>query len=210
MAAQSENLAEAHSLLAGAVAIAMHEMPEASIESTHEQIEELVSEIRARFQSDSARAAVAHAHTVMFDERRFSCVVGEHEPLDSYLPAVLERRRGLPILLVLVYKLVLERLGVPVHGLNTPGRFFAGVEFGDSVMIVDCAAGGRVLTMRELVNFVLKQTGASSLPAENPLPLATHRDWLQRLLRNLMHCFGMRNRPTEFAAMVELKELLES
>lgn len=221
MAAQSPQLSGTDALVAGSVAIAMHEMPEATVATVQGQLDAIANTIRSRFRSDSIHATLAHAHAVLFEELGFDgstpltaalaegLSVGSNDPLDSYLPAVLDRKRGLPILIALVYKLVLERLDVPVHGLNTPGRFLVGVEVDDSIMVVDPAFAGRVLTAREVFQIMVGDSVPRELPAEAPLPVANHREWLQRMLRNLMGVFGARNRPTEFAAMVELKNLLE-
>ena len=104
---------------------------------------------------------------------------------------------------------MLARLGLTVHGLNTPGHFLAGVELEGSIMIVDPASFGRVMTPREVIQLVVSASGKSEIPQEQPLPVADTREWLRRVLRNLMSVFGNRNQPTEFAAMVELKGLLE-
>ena len=47
-------------------------------------------------------------------------------PLNSYLPAVLETRRGIPITLALIYKAVAERVGLEVDGINLPGPMVTG------------------------------------------------------------------------------------
>ena len=44
------------------------------------------------------------------------------DPEHSYLDAVLERRRGMPILLSVVWMLLGKRLGVPIHGIGYPGH----------------------------------------------------------------------------------------
>ena len=46
-----------------------------------------------------------------------------YNPANSYLCDVLATRRGLPITLSLVYKLVAEGVGLEVHGVNAPGHF---------------------------------------------------------------------------------------
>src|ERR687885_532557 len=47
-------------------------------------------------------------------------------PDNSMLDRVLERRRGLPILLSVVYVAVAERAGVPLGGVGLPGHFVVG------------------------------------------------------------------------------------
>lgn len=209
LAGYVKRLRSADALLGGAVAIAMHEMPEADVAATAARVDAVAAQIRGRFRSDSQHAILAHAHAVLFDEMGLHYAVDEVDPLDSYLPAVIERSRGLPISLSLFYRLVLERLGVTAHGINTPGHFLIGVELGDSVMIVDAAARGRVVTMHEVVQLVTSTQSSSASMKEYTLPIASNRDWLMRILRNLIHVFGVRNRPTESAAMVELKQLLD-
>lgn len=64
----------------------------------------------------------------------------------SLLHSVLERRRGLPILLSVVWLEVAHRLGVPAYGVGLPGHFIVaiGTPTGDTVL-VDPFAGGRLL-----------------------------------------------------------------
>lgn len=47
-------------------------------------------------------------------------------PDNSMLPVVLERRRGLPITLSVVYVAVARRAGIPLRGVGLPGHFVAG------------------------------------------------------------------------------------
>lgn len=48
------------------------------------------------------------------------------DPGNSMLDLVLERRRGLPILLSVVYVEVARRAGVPLQGVGLPGHFVVG------------------------------------------------------------------------------------
>ena len=51
-----------------------------------------------------------------------------YNPANSYLPTVLETKRGLPITLSLVYRLVAERVGLRSWGVGLPGHFVVAVE----------------------------------------------------------------------------------
>jgi regulator of sirC expression with transglutaminase-like and TPR domain len=63
-------------------------------------------------------------------------------PENSMLDAVLERRRGLPILLSVVYAEVARRAGVRVLGVGLPGHFVVG-HFGTTPpLLLDPFAGG--------------------------------------------------------------------
>ena len=57
----------------------------------------------------------------------FSGDAREYDDADnSMLPAVLERRRGLPITLSVLYVGVARRAGVPLRGVGLPGHFVVG------------------------------------------------------------------------------------
>ncbi len=64
----------------------------------------------------------------------------------SLLPAVLRRRRGLPILLSCVWTEVARRVDIPAYGVGLPGHFVVGVGDPDgNRLLVDPFAGGRLL-----------------------------------------------------------------
>src|SRR5690349_21109367 len=111
-------------LLNGAIAIAMHQTSTADPTYIDATIQTYAETIRKRVRGPQTQALLAHLHQHLFDEMGF---VGNSENYyvasNSYLPAVLSTKRGLPITLSLVYKLVAQRLGLRVHGIGLPGHF---------------------------------------------------------------------------------------
>lgn len=85
----------------------------------------------------------------------------------SLLQQVLNRRRGLPILLSVVWMEVARRAGGPVHGVALPGHFVVG--FGDPAehVLADPFAGGVVLTGEDAELMVAGSTG---VPLRESLP----------------------------------------
>lgn len=78
----------------------------------------------------------------------------------SLLHEVLRRRRGLPILLSVVWMEVARRAGAPVYGVALPGHFVVG--FGDPYgthVLADPFAGGRLLTDDDAAMLVAGATG---------------------------------------------------
>ena len=62
----------------------------------------------------------------------------------SLLPDVLQRRRGLPILLSVVWLEVAKRVQIPAYGIGLPGHFVVGVGDPDGHhVVVDPFTGGR-------------------------------------------------------------------
>jgi regulator of sirC expression with transglutaminase-like and TPR domain len=64
------------------------------------------------------------------------------DPRNSMLDVVLERRRGLPILLSVVYVEVARRAGVPLAGVGLPGHFVVGHFGAAPALLLDPFAGG--------------------------------------------------------------------
>ncbi|MEV8531196.1 transglutaminase-like domain-containing protein [Streptomyces sp. NPDC051211] len=93
----------------------------------------------------------------------------------SLLHEVLQRRRGLPILLSVVWLEVARRAGAPVYGLGLPGHFVVGFGDPEERVHVDPFAGGASLG-----------TGPAAAAAEaGPLEPARTLDIVLRILNNI-------------------------
>ena len=66
-------------------------------------------------------------------------------PENSCLPRVLERKRGLPILLSVLYVEVARRAGLPLHAVNFPGHVLVATPAADFPHVRDPFHGGRAL-----------------------------------------------------------------
>ena len=64
------------------------------------------------------------------------------EPVNSMLDRVLERRRGLPITLSVLYVAVAHRAGIALAGFGLPGHFVCGHVGADPPLLVDPFGGG--------------------------------------------------------------------
>ncbi|MFF4404168.1 transglutaminase-like domain-containing protein [Streptomyces sp. NPDC001262] len=97
----------------------------------------------------------------------FHGVPADYRRLDSsLLGAVLARRRGLPILLSVVWIETARRAGAPVYGVALPGHFVVG--FGDPYghhVLVDPFDGGRILSEDDAGLLVAGATGAPLSPS---------------------------------------------
>jgi regulator of sirC expression with transglutaminase-like and TPR domain len=175
-----------------------------------DELTSLAYKVRSRVRSKQPRALVAHLHDVLFEELGFAGNAEDYyTAANSYLPSVLKTRRGLPVLLSLVYKCVAERIGLVVHGVNAPAHFVAAVEIDGELMIVDAFQRGRILSRGELSERVAQLTGQALLSSDEAVPLATHRQWIARILMNLISLFTNQAPPEHLQAMKELLALLE-
>ena len=193
-----------------ATAIAMHYQQDVTREDVFSELDRIGDAVRERVHNDDPRALVAHLHQHLFDELGFRGNEAEYyDPRNSFLPWVLRSRRGIPITLSLVYKLVAERVGLVVHGLNAPGHFLVETRAGDDAMIVDPFHGGAMLSGEEARALARQVTGQEDISLETIMQPATHRQWIARILANLLHVFSMQNHVDHIGAMSELYDLLK-
>lgn len=101
----------------------------------------------------------------------------------SLLPAVLRRRRGLPILLAVVWLEVARRLDVPAYPVALPGHVVVGIGDPDGEhVLVDPFRGGRSLSVHDAAERV-RESGASF--RHEHLAPATTASLLLRVLANI-------------------------
>ena len=196
-------------LLQGAVAISMHQMEDVDAAAVDATLQGYADTVRSRVRGSQPQALMAHLHEFLFDEMGFQGNSEDYyNPANSYLPAVLETRRGLPITLSLLYKIVAERLGLRVWGIGLPGHFLVGVEMDDSPMLIDPFAQGRELSTDEAHAKLREMFGAEVEWTPELLHAASNRHWLTRILQNLLNVYGSTNQFADVAAVLEMEMLL--
>ncbi len=196
-------------LLQGAIAISMHQMDSVDPAHVDSTIQNIADTVRRRVRGPQIQAMMAHLHAYLFDELGFTGNTEDYyQPANSYLPAVIKNRQGLPIALSLIYKLVGERLGLRVHGVGLPGHFLCGVESETETILIDPFSGGRALTPDEAHDFVTERFGEEVEWSDEFLQPVSNLHWLTRMLQNLLHIFGGAGHYADVAAMLEMEMLL--
>ena len=148
---QVETIKSSDALLSGAIAIAIHQMPEVNPLKVDRQLQSYVDAVRKRVRGPQTQAILAHLHDVLFEEGGLCGNTEDYyNPSNSYLPAVLATKRGLPITLSLIYKIVAERLGLRTWASDFRDIFWLPSKNApNQILLIDAFAGGRVLrTMR--------------------------------------------------------------
>ena len=128
------------------------------------------TEAIARILSDT----IANRHGYAGDNETFD------DPQNADFIRVIDRRRGLPVSLGIIYLEIAHRLGASAQGLNTPGHFLLQVGEGEQAKIIDPFNGGVVLGADEL-----RPWGPShSMQTPDYGPVG-RREVLLRLLNNI-------------------------
>ena len=108
-----------------------------------------------------------------------------YEPQNSYLNEVLDRRRGIPISLSVVYMEVARRIRLEVVGIGLPGHFIVEARRADASALLDPFHGGESLTLEDCERLVSEVYGGTVPFAEEYLVPVTKRQILGRILNNL-------------------------
>ena len=118
-----------------------------------------------------------------------------YDPRNSLLPAVLDRKLGIPITLALVYCEVARRAGVRARGVSFPGHFLVRVDAAKSEsapVMVDPFFGGRRLDEEGLQRLLDRSAPSQKLDVTSQLAPASARTMLVRMLINIKWVYATR------------------
>ncbi|GAA2922736.1 transglutaminase-like domain-containing protein [Streptomyces erythrogriseus] len=143
-------------------------LDEAGMDVVEIELDRLAGELPHRPGSPHAWAVALR--DLLGERYAFHGLADDYRRLESsLLHEVLRRRRGLPILLSVVWIEVARRAGAPVYGVALPGHFVVG--FGDpggagaGQVLADPFDGGRVLTGPDAELLVAGATGGPLEPS---------------------------------------------
>jgi len=106
-------------------------------------------------------------------------------PENAVLPKVLERRRGLPIALSILWIDLARRLGLDAVGVGLPGHFITGLRLDLGSLYFDPFHAGHPVGDEEAARLVRRSTGGRIAFTPAMLEPLSHRAILARLVRNL-------------------------
>ena len=172
-------------LARAALLIAATEYPELSVERELFRLDAIAEGIAPRMDDDTPLYQLNTLSEYLFDELKFAGNhTNYHDPRNSFLNDVMERKRGIPISLSLLYIEVGKRAGVPVLGIGMPGHFIVRHR-DEPEVFVDPFHGGILLSVEECAER-LKQVTQGSLAWDTEyLEPISSRAFIARMLRNL-------------------------
>ncbi|WP_233864221.1 SirB1 family protein [Paraburkholderia adhaesiva] len=177
-------------LTEAALAIAQDAYPDLDLQGTLAEIDELALRVRRRIPEGSdVREQIAILTRCFFREFGFAANLNDYyDPDNSYLNAVLKRRRGIPISLAVIYLEIAGQLGLPVQGVAFPGHFLLRASLPDGDAMLDPTTG-RTLSESDMVEmlepYVAKAGDSVARALRLLLEPATRREIVARMLRNL-------------------------
>lgn len=119
-----------------------------------------------------------------------------YEPENSYLNKVIDRRKGNPISLCLVYLCLARRLHLPVTGIGMPGHFLCRFQTPTEELFIDAFNQGKVLTKGDCVKYLLHTRDGFKEAYLSPI---TTRRTLLRVCSNLHQIYSQHARKDDIA-----------
>ncbi|WP_344602997.1 transglutaminase-like domain-containing protein [Streptomyces glaucus] len=157
-------------------------LDEAGIDAAQVELDRLAG--RLPYRPGGPRAWAGALRELLGERYGFHGTAADYRRLESsLLQHVLVRRRGLPILLSVVWLEVARRAGAPVYGVALPGHFVVGFGPPEEQVLADPFDGGRVLTGTDAELLVAGATGAPLSPSM--LTPADPLDVVARILNNI-------------------------
>jgi regulator of sirC expression with transglutaminase-like and TPR domain len=184
------------SLTEAAIAIAQDEFPHLDSQAVLAEIDTLAHKLKKRIPLDAVPVQrLRWLNRFFFQEMGFAGNVNNYyDPRNSYLHAVLDTRRGIPITLSVLYIELATQIGLTARGVSFPGHFLVklrmqtGRQHGE--VVIDPFTG-HSLSREELDELVAPYKRHRGLLGEFDAPLglflqaAPARDVVARILRNL-------------------------
>ena len=181
------------------------------------EIERMAARLRGRVPPGAdAEEKVIALNQFLFDDLGYSGNAEDYyDPRNSYLNEVIERRRGIPISLSILYMEVGRKIGLPLEGISFPGHFLVRLGLRGSTLVLDPFSGGAPLSeedLRKLLRRVIAESGraglrgagdvAAELPLDQFLEAAGHRQILARVLRNLKNIYREKDQPQQLLKVI--------
>jgi regulator of sirC expression with transglutaminase-like and TPR domain len=141
-----------------------------------------------------------------------------HNPDNSFIDRVLEKRTGNPLSISIIYMLVAQSVDLPIMGINLPEHFVLAymgerfdtesmkIHFDQPLFYINAFSGGAVFSSKEINDFLLK-LGMEPMP-DFFVP-CSHTDIVIRMLNNLLIAYEQSDQVQIVPWLKKLRDRLE-
>ena len=186
---------EAINLAEAALLIATEEYRDLDIAAYLARLDQLAATLKRRLRPDIGPAdTIIALNRFLFEEQGFSGdAVDYYDPRHSFLNEVLDRKRGIPITLAVVYIEIGRRVGLPVQGISFPAHFLVKCQLREGTVVLDPYAKGISLSFDDLKQRIKSLRNGVEPPRSvvaGALATASNKDIVVRMLRNLKSIYS--------------------
>ena len=192
-------------LARAALLVAAESDPRVDVDAQVHTLESWAAELRARIEPGwNNLQKLARLRRYVFEDLGFR---GEQQdyysPSNSLLHEVMQRRRGIPLTLSIVFMELGWRIGMPLVGVGFPGHFLVRLPVEPGDLLLDPYSEGRSLS-RDDVRGLLEQATRGRMEFDEALLASiSKRDMIARLLLNLKGAYLREQRDEEALAAVD-------
>ena len=194
-----------------ALTIALADYPDLDIAGYLRRIDALAVEVSQRAGVDADRyRLIAALNFVLFKEYGFRGNRDDYyDPKNSFLNEVIERKRGLPITLSILYMEVGQRIGLNIAGVGFPGHFLVQAKSKDEEIIIDPFNAGDVKSYEELQATLDQLYGGKVRLHRDMLAALAKKQIIKRMLGNLKAIYGRRDELVKMLAVLDRLIILD-
>lgn len=194
-------------LAEAALLVAEGQYPGLAVDDYLARIDGFARELRERLGDDAGYTERLGAlNQYLFQELGFAPDTDNYyDPRNSFLNEVLERRRGIPLSLSIVYIAVGRRLGLDLRGVSFPGHFLVKCPVEGGMVVLDPYHGGASLSLEDLQKRLREVRGGevSRAIVSEMLVSAAPREVMVRMLRNLKSIYLKAEQLNDALAVLE-------
>lgn len=194
-------------LAEAALLVAEAQYPGLDIENYLARIDGFARELRERLGDEAGHTERLGAlNQYLFQELGFAPDTDNYyDPRNSFLNEVLERRRGIPLSLSIIYIAVGRRLGLDLRGVSFPGHFLVKCPVDGGMVVLDPYHGGASLSLEDLQKRLREVRGGEVSRAilSEMLVSAAPREVMVRMLRNLKSIYLKAQQLNDALAVLE-------
>ncbi len=184
---------EAINIAETALALAAHHHPGKPPGQYEHHIDKLAKDVSARFAElvksgadDSAETRLAALKHILHDQEGYLGDNQNYDDLDNAdMMRVIDRRRGLPIAIALLYIHAGRTQGWSIDGLNFPGHVLVRLEYDGARLIFDPFHGCKLMQAPDLRALLKATMGPHAELSASYYETATNRELLMRLQNNI-------------------------
>lgn len=141
-----------------------------------------------------------------------------HTPAHSFINQVLERKKGNPLSLCLIYSVIAQSLDIPIYGVNLPNHFilaymddkhsaikFSSYDEYGVLFYINAYSKGSILDGNEIKSFI---QGIHLQPERSHFEPCSNSAILKRMLANLIFAFQQAGSAQKVSELMELRGLI--
>lgn len=203
-------------LTEAALALAQDAYPDLDVQGVLSALDALAVRLKRRLDVDADAVQKLQAlNQFFYGELGFAGNLNDYyDPDNSYLNVVLDKRRGIPISLAVLYLELAQQIGLNARGISFPGHFLLRVAVSGGEVMLDPMTGD-ALTESEMIEMLEPFVSGPATRGDSVaktlrglLQPARAREVLARMLRNLKSIYEQNERWQRLLAVQQRLVLL--